>query len=110
MSNPIPNNKPFPKGKSGNPNGRPKGSLNRSTIYKRFLDITDDFTNPLTGEVEQITVAEKMALMQILKGLEGDLNATKEVFDSGYGKIADRIIDETGDMNIRLEWTNEKKD
>ena len=29
--------KPFTKGRSGNPKGRPKGSLNKSTIFNRVL-------------------------------------------------------------------------
>ena len=28
---------PYKKGQSGNPNGRPKGSKNRSTIAKKWL-------------------------------------------------------------------------
>ena len=35
----IENLKPFEKGKSGNPTGRPKGSKNRSTIIREMLDM-----------------------------------------------------------------------
>ena len=38
--------KPFPKGKSGNPNGKPQGALNRSTIAVQQL---------LEGESEALT-------------------------------------------------------
>ena len=31
--------KPFEQGESGNPNGRPKGSRNRSTIARRWLEV-----------------------------------------------------------------------
>ena len=33
------NLKPFKKGESGNPNGRPKGSKNRSTIMEKWLEV-----------------------------------------------------------------------
>ena len=63
---------PFPKGTSGNPNGRPKGARNRSTILKELLDQND---NEL-----------KMHQAQINKAIDnGDTNAYKAVLDSAYG-------------------------
>ena len=35
------NLKPFKKGQSGNPKGRPKGSKNRSTIIKKWLEVEE---------------------------------------------------------------------
>ena len=46
--------KPFEKGESGNPNGRPKGAKNRSTIAKYWLEVNQNLKNPLTGESETI--------------------------------------------------------
>lgn len=86
--------KKIPKGVSGNPSGRPKGSLNRSTLYRKFLDLEESFTNPITGQVEEMSLGEKLALTVILKGLDGDLNATKEALDSGFGKVPDKTIEE----------------
>jgi len=36
---------PFKKGESGNPNGRPKGSKNRSTIARRWLEVNQSLKN-----------------------------------------------------------------
>ena len=49
------NLKLFKKGESGNPAGRPKGSLNRSTIAKRWLEVEQDLKNPLTGDTEKMS-------------------------------------------------------
>jgi hypothetical protein len=62
---------PFPKGVSGNPNGRPKGSRNRSTIIKELLELDD---NEL-----------KIHLAQIKKAIEGDTGSYKAILDSAYG-------------------------
>lgn len=66
--------------------GRPKGTLNSSTILKRFLDTERDIVNPLTNETENLTVAEEMALQQIKSALKGDLNAYREILDRIEGK------------------------
>ena len=36
-------------------NGRPKGSLNRSTIAKRWLDTLENIKNPMSGEMQFLT-------------------------------------------------------
>jgi hypothetical protein len=89
MSNPIPNNKPFKKGESGNPNGRPKGSRNKSTMYRDILEIMESMTNPLTGDVQNLSLAERLIIVQALKGLDGDFNAYRDLMDSAYGKNPD---------------------
>lgn len=67
------NLKPFGPGNNANPNGRPKGSRNRSTILKELLDLND---NEL-----------KMHLAQIKKAIESsDTSAYNAVLDSAYGK------------------------
>jgi hypothetical protein len=38
--------KPFEQGESGNPNGRPKGSRNRSTIARLWLETTSKGKEP----------------------------------------------------------------
>jgi len=39
----------YKSGESGNPNGRPKGSLNRKTIARIYLAYLQKEVNPLTG-------------------------------------------------------------
>ena len=45
----------FKKGESGNPSGRPKGSLNRKTIAREYLAFLQEEVNPLTGIKELLS-------------------------------------------------------
>lgn len=82
---------PWQAGQSGNPAGKPKGSLNRSTILKRYLAISlkdnpSDIPFELAGK---ITVEEAIALALIKKALSGDISAIKEIQDTVHGKLTD---------------------
>ena len=77
--------KPFEAGESGNPAGRPKGSKNRSTIAKYWLEVNQNLKNPLTGESETMSQEDLMTLALIKKARDGDVNAYKALMDSGYG-------------------------
>lgn len=81
----ISNLEPFKKGESGNPNGRPKGSKNRSTIARYWLEVNQNLKNPLTGQNETMSQEDLMTLALIKKAREGDVNAYKALMDSGYG-------------------------
>jgi len=81
---------PFPPDKSkptqftseNNPGaGRPKGSRNRSTIVREILDTLDKKSN--------LPIAEAIAFALAKKALKGDVNAAKELYDSGFGKVVD---------------------
>jgi hypothetical protein len=73
------------KGESGNPNGRPKGSKNRSTIARQWLEVNQNLKNPITGISETMSQEDLMTLALIKKAREGDVNAYKALMDSGYG-------------------------
>ena len=73
------------KGESGNPNGRPKGAKNRSTIARKWLEVNQSLKNPLTGESETMSQEDLMTLALIKKAREGDVTAYKALMDSGYG-------------------------
>ena len=79
------NLKPFKKGKSGNPTGRPKGSKNRSTIARYWLNVEQDLKNPITSLNETMSQEDLMTLAQIKKAREGDVGAYKALMDSTYG-------------------------
>lgn len=79
------------KGESGNPAGRPKGSKNRSTIARRWLEVNQNLKNPLTGENETMSQEDLMTLALIKKAREGDVNAYKALMDSGYGAPVQQI-------------------
>lgn len=81
----IANLKPFPKGVSGNPNGRPKGIRNRSTIVREALEAK------IRGEDgNEIEVVDALVVAQVAKAMTGDTPAFKELMDSGYGKLTDK--------------------
>jgi hypothetical protein len=81
----------FKKGESGNPNGRPKGSKNRSTIARQWLEVNQNLKNPLTGENETMSQEDLMTLALIKKARDGDVNAYKALMDSGYGAPVQQI-------------------
>lgn len=83
--------KPFEKGESGNPNGRPKGVKNRSTIAKQWLEVNQKLKNPLTGNEETMSQEDLMTLALIKKAREGDVAAYKALMDSGYGSPVQQI-------------------
>lgn len=78
------NLKPWAKGQSGNPAGKPKGVRNRSTIIREWLETkaTDD----KGGDI-----ADQLVCALIVKAAEGDVMAFRELFDSGYGKNTDKV-------------------
>lgn len=91
MADKLDNLKPFAKGESGNPNGRPKGSKNRSTIARKWLEVNQSLKNPLTGESETMSQEDLMTLALIKKAREGDVAAYKALMDSGYGAPLQQI-------------------
>jgi hypothetical protein len=90
--------------------GHPKGLKNRSTILKKWIEITTKLKNPVTGKDEFGTVEDKVKLALITKALSGDVAAIKEIDDTLYGKIADKQdIDLKGTININpKQWVQSK--
>jgi hypothetical protein len=91
---------PFEKGKSGNPNGRPKGKRNRSTIIRELLDMDDNET--------------AIHMAQIKKAIDaGDTAAYKAILDSAYGApVQQTNIDANvkGEDVTPIMWTKTKDD
>jgi hypothetical protein len=77
----------FQKGESGNPNGRPKGVRNRSTLVREWLEVKQKAKNPITGQTEDLEQQDLMTLALIKKAREGDVQAYRELMDSAHGKI-----------------------
>jgi len=93
MSN-IENLKPFEKGKSGNPTGRPKGSKNRSTIIREILSLMVQVKDHNGDEVWQSN-EYRMVQAMVNKAIEkGDVAAFNALYDNLYGKLKDTV-----DMN-----------
>ena len=84
--NPIPNSKPFKKGESGNPNGRPK---KLPELDKLLADV-------LGEEKDGITAAEAILKALRAKATKGDIRAAEVLLDRGWGK-AKQSMDITSD-------------
>ena len=80
----------FKKGVSGNPKGKPKGTLNRSTIAKRWLEVLSE-EEVEDGVVKWLSNEEAITLALIQKARKGDVNAYKALMDSAYGTAKDTL-------------------
>lgn len=87
----IENLTPFSSHYQPEKNGRPKGSRNRSTIVREWLEVTQKLKNPITGENEELSQADMITLALISKARKGDVAAFKELMDSGFGKNVEVI-------------------
>ncbi len=81
----LANLKPFKKGQSGNPAGRPK-ALTLSEAYRRELAKIDE-TDP-----QGRSFAEVLAEQTIIKAKTGDVAALKELADRTEGKARQTIM------------------
>lgn len=98
------NLKPFPKGVSGNPAGKPKGVQNSKTRLLRLLELVQKKKNPITGEEEEFTVLELMDMQMIAKALKGDQRAYQEVIDRLEGKPKQSTeLEVSGGLNVTWE-------
>lgn len=76
MSNPIPNNKPFQKGKSGNPKGRPK----------KIPELKEVLTRVMGEDKDGITAMEAIFMQLRKKAASGDIRAIQILLEYAYGK------------------------
>jgi hypothetical protein len=95
---------PFKKGEVANPNGRPKGVPNSKTRLLRLLEIVQVQTNPITGEKEEFSVAERLDMMVLQKAFKGDLRAYQEILDRLEGRAKQtNEIELSGGLQINWE-------
>lgn len=82
----LKNLKPVKPGDPSRGGGRPKGSLNRSTIFKRWMEADCPMMSGITN-------AEYIARRMVLDAMTADkyMEQAKEALDSAYGKNADKI-------------------
>lgn len=89
-----PNPKPFLPGESGNPDGRPKGSLSRSTLAKKVLELDvrlpeeayEKLKSVIPNLEKKMSFEEATYVMSMANALtKGDTAAFKLVLDSAYG-------------------------
>ena len=87
--NPIPNNKPFKKGQSGNPKGRPK--------LKPLREYIEEI---MTDEKEGKTAMEDVILTLHAKAAKGDIRAIDLLLAYTYGKPKQQMDVTTGGDKI----------
>lgn len=94
----------FKPGESGNPKGRPKNVVNRSSVVLQWLKVEVTQKNPLTGLQEKLTVLDLVTLSLINQAMKGNVQAWKELMDSAYGKAVQPVqldIDNNGQPGKR---------
>lgn len=85
------NLKPFKKGQSGNPKGRPKGVKNWSTIVQQLLadeNIVDKVVSKkpsFWNDLPQKNAANLIVMTMIVKAINGDKQAAEWIRKSGFG-------------------------
>jgi|APGre2960657404_1045060.scaffolds.fasta_scaffold70636_2 hypothetical protein len=81
----LANLKPFKKGQSGNPNGRPK-----------LPDIRDALAKILADEKDGYTALEATLMALRAKAVRGDIRAAEALLDRAFGKPKQAIDHTTG--------------
>jgi hypothetical protein len=88
------------KFKPGNPGGgRPKGSVSIVKVIERMLDQEISVKDPLSGNKEKKKVIEAVATALLVKGINGDVSAIKELLDRVDGKV----VQKTENVNVNHE-------
>lgn len=73
---------PPKKGEVRNPKGR-GNSLNRKTLMRKWLTLTEEGKNPITKETQQLSQADLIMLAMLKKARSGDFNAAKMLLEMG---------------------------
>ena len=90
-----PNLKPFPKGVSGNPKGRPKGSKNFSTVVREILsneELLDKVSKSKPAYYDYLPEKNGLnavAMAMLIKAISGDKQAADWLVKTGWGDKLD---------------------
>lgn len=99
----IKNLKPFVKGQSGNPKGRPEGSKSFRTLIKQFLETAEV---DVKGEKKDGYYAVVAALYNKATK-KGDIKAIREILDRIDGKTVQAIEQHnTGEQKLTVTVTS----
>lgn len=86
-----------------NRTGRPKGSLNRKTLFDKWSEVKSKTKNPLTQKVEGLTQDDLVVLSLLDKAKKGDIVAIREWLDSRFGKVKDIVEIESEKENDKIQ-------
>jgi len=87
---------PWKPGQSGNPAGRPKGSLNLTTVLKHFLK--EKIEVEKDGKIIKLSKDKVLILKLIEKAIKGDIKAIEKVWDRIEGKPIQPNINIEGEL------------
>lgn len=91
--------KPFEKGESGNPNGRPKGRRNFSTI---FYDALESLANK--NGIEATDLETEIVEKALLSARKGDARFYKDLMDRLHGTATQNIDHTSAGEKITFTW------
>ena len=95
----LDNLKPFEKGKSGNPEGKKKGTRNFKTIYREALKKIADLNDLTPEELEDDIVAKAVTAAR-----KGDYRFYKDTLDRLHGSATQKH-EHSGEVNIKaVNW------
>jgi len=81
----------FQPGKSGNPSGRKKGSMNVKTRIRYWVEASDKIKLP-DGTEQVVAMMDSMILGLINRARKGDAYAFNILMDRLEGRVADRVV------------------
>ena len=92
--------------------GRPEGSLNRSTIVKKWFATKMKGRHPITSEEVELSLEDWLTIKQIHKGIfKSDTTAYKVLNDSRYGQAKEQIDVSSDAPTVDFRsWFNFKDD
>lgn len=99
------NLKPFKKGQSGNPAGKPKGTKNFKTLFNKYLDVKLNAGMDEFNESGQPQKARDILVINLIKNavIDNDMYAIREILDRVEGKPIQSTIVENIDNNIKTD-------
>lgn len=92
-----PRGRPFPKGESGNLNGRPVGQKNYSTLYREALIRIAKENNTEPDEIEARLLRKGVA-----NAIAGDYRFYKDVLDRIHGSVTNKTDITSGGEKILI--------
>jgi hypothetical protein len=79
------------------------GVPHRATVLKKWLSTELDIENPITKETHRGSVEDDVMLALITKARTGDVSAIKEILDTMYGKITDKVQIDVHQLDADIE-------
>jgi hypothetical protein len=87
---------PFKEGQSGNPKGKPKGTIHLTTLLKKMM--VKKFSLPeLTGHNRKLTTAELIVLRLAKDAIRGNAHAQDTIIERLEGKVTQH-----GEQNVNV--------